>query len=99
KPTRRDASHDLGAGAVVQALAREVHRLAAGDALHDERGVGVDQDAHAATPSIFSTARRAASFSDTERSAYSTPLRARIVKPSSSHAPGMRKIAIFSDGS
>ena len=60
-----DAADDLGAGAVVQALTREVDGLAAGDALDDERRVGVDEDAHLAP----STARRAASFSDTERSA------------------------------
>ena len=63
EPARRHAADDLRARAVVQALAREVHGLAARDALDDERRVGVDQDAHPAT------ARRAASFSDTERSA------------------------------
>src|SRR5207237_3290268 len=68
--------------------------------LDDERRVGVDQDRHqAATPWIFSTARLAASFSETERSAYSTPYLSRILNPSSSQAPGMRKIAIFSAGS
>ena len=41
----------------------------------------------------------AASCIDTERSQYSTPYFSRILKPSSSHAPGMRKIAIFSAGS
>jgi hypothetical protein len=46
-----------------------------------------------------STARRAASCSDTLRSQYSTPYFSRILKPSSSQAPGMRKIAIFSAGS
>ena len=50
-------------------------------------------------PWIFSTARRAASCIDTERSQYSTPYFSRILKPSSSQAPGMRKIAIFSAGS
>src|ERR671939_62917 len=41
--------------AVVQALAREVDRLAPGDALDDERRARVDEDAHAATPPwIFS---------------------------------------------
>jgi hypothetical protein len=44
----RDAADDLGA--VVEALAREVDRLAAGDPLDDEGGVGVDQDAHAGAP-------------------------------------------------
>ena len=48
---------------------------------------------------IFSTARLAASCIETERSAYSTPYFSRILKPSSSQAPGMRKIAIFSAGS
>ena len=96
----RDAAHDLRALAVVEALAREVHGLAAGDALDDEGGVLVDQDAHRPpTPWIFSTARRAASCIDTERSQYSTPYFSRILKPSSSQAPGMRKIAIFSAGS
>src|SRR5829696_9256117 len=42
----RDAPDDLRATAVVQALAGEVHGLAPGDALDDERRVGVDQDAH-----------------------------------------------------
>ena len=44
---RRDAADDLRAGAVVQALARQVDGLAAGDALDDERRVCVDQDGHA----------------------------------------------------
>src|SRR3954447_24497596 len=50
-------------------------------------------------PPIFSTARLAAPCSDTERSKYSTPYFSRILKPSSSQAPGMRKTAIFSAGS
>jgi hypothetical protein len=41
-----DAADDLRALAVVEALAGEVDRLAAGDALDDERRVGVDEDAH-----------------------------------------------------
>ena len=63
----RDAADDLRAGSVVEALARQVDGLAAGDPLHDERRGGVDQDAHAARrlPWIFSTARRAASLSET----------------------------------
>ena len=66
----RDSADDLRARAVVEALAREVDGLAAGDALDDERRLGVDEDRHQlATPWIFSTARRAASFSDTLRSA------------------------------
>ena len=65
----RDAADDLRAGAVVQALACQVDGLAAGDALDDEGCVCVDENAHAATPWIFSTARRAASFSETLRSA------------------------------
>src|SRR5205814_7396450 len=81
-----------------EALASEVDRLAPGDALHDERGVLVNQMVHAATPT-FSTARRAASCNETLRSQYSTPYFSRILKPSSSQAPGMRKIAIFSAGS
>jgi len=32
---------------------------------------------------------------DTDRSQYSTPYFSRILKPSSSHAPGMRKIAVM----
>ena len=56
EPAGGDAADDLRAGAVVEALAREVDRLAAGDALDDERRVGVDEDAHPAT------AIRAASF-------------------------------------
>ena len=48
---------------------------------------------------IAATAIRAASFKDTLRSAYWTPYFSRILKPSSSHAPGMRKIEIFSAGS
>ena len=67
----RDAADDLRA--VVEALAREVDRLAAGDALDDEGRVLVDQDAHAGAPWIFATARPAASCIDTERSQYSTP--------------------------
>ena len=63
EPAGRDAADDLRPGAVVEALAREVDRLAAGDALDDEGGVGVDEDAHPAT------AIRAASFKDTLRSA------------------------------
>ena len=39
---------------------------------------------------IFATARPAASYIDTVRSQYSTPYFFRILKPSSSHAPGMR---------
>ena len=62
QPTGGDAADDLRAGAVVQALAGQVDGLAAGDPLDDEGRVGVDQDAHAATPWIFSTARRAASL-------------------------------------
>src|SRR6185503_17652552 len=82
-------------------LAREVDGFASRDALDDEGGVFVDEDAHAgvAAPWIFSTALRAASCIDTERSQYSTPYFSRILKPSSSQAPGMRKIAIFSAGS
>ena len=48
---------------------------------------------------IFSTARFAASCIETVRSQYSTPYFSRILKPSSSQAPGMRKTAIFSAGS
>src|SRR6185503_12551645 len=73
------AAHGLRALPVVEALARQVHGLAAGDALDDEGGVLVDQDAHAATPWIFSTARRAASCMETERSQYSTPYFSRIL--------------------
>ena len=69
----RDAADDLRAGAVLEALAGQVDRLAAGDALDDERRVPSTRIAHAATPWIFSTARRAASCIETERSAYSTP--------------------------
>jgi len=50
EPARSDAADDLGAGAVVQALPGQVHRLAAGDPLDDEGGVGVDEDAHVAVP-------------------------------------------------
>ena len=39
---------------------------------------------------IFATARPAASYIETVRSQYSTPYFFRILKPSSSHAPGMR---------
>src|SRR5207245_499445 len=46
-PPRCHAAHELPAGAVVAALAYEVDGLAAGDALHDEAGVGVDQYGHA----------------------------------------------------
>ena len=101
EPAGRDAADDLGALAVVQALARQVDGLAAGDALDDEGRVLVDQDdiMRRGAPWIFSTARRAASCSDTLRSAYSTPYFSRILKPSSSQAPGIRKIAIFSAGS
>ena len=90
---RRDAADDLRA--VVEALARQVHGLAAGDALDDEGGVLVDQH----QPWIFSTARFAASCIDTERSKYSIPYFSRILKPSSSQAPGIRKTATFSAGS
>src|SRR5690242_14296495 len=99
EPAGGDATDDLRALAVIQALARQVHGLAACDPLDDERGVLVDQDAHAGAPWILTTARRAASCNETLRSAYSTPYFSRILKPSSSQAPGMRKIAIFSDGS
>src|SRR5207302_263305 len=64
------AADDLRA--VVEALASEVDRLAPGNALDDEGRVLVDQMVHAATPT-FSTARRAASGSETDRSPYSTP--------------------------
>ena len=77
RPSRpgRDAADDLRAGAVVQALARQVDRLAAGDALDDEgRARRRSGSTSGASPRvrrawIFSTARRAASFSDTLRSA------------------------------
>src|SRR5581483_4706824 len=93
---RRHAAHDLRA--VVEPLARQVDRLAAGDALDDDRGVAVDEDRHA-QDRIFATARPAASYIDTVRSQYSTPYLRRIAKPSSSQAPGMRKIAMASAGS
>jgi hypothetical protein len=64
-----DAAHDLGPLAVVQAFPRQVDGLSAGDALDDEGGVSVDEDAHEALPWIRSTARLAASLSDTDRSA------------------------------
>src|SRR5262249_28494506 len=67
EPPWGDAADDPRALTVVEALPREVHRLAARDPLDDEGGVRVDQDAHAATPWIFSTARRAASLRDTLR--------------------------------
>ena len=63
----RDAADDLRAGAVVQALARQVDGLAAGDALDDEGRGLVDEDR--IRPAAPSTARRAASCSETERSA------------------------------
>ena len=72
KAARRYAANNLRSGAVVKALAREIDGLAAGDALNDEGGVCVDEDAHASAP-ILSTARFAASCIETVRSAYSTP--------------------------
>ena len=48
QPSWRDAADDPCALAVVEALTREVHGLAAGDPLDDERRVLVDEDAHAA---------------------------------------------------
>ncbi len=66
-----DAADDLGA--VVEALAGQVDRLAAGDALDDEGRLAVQQDAHAGSPWILATARPAASQSETERSQDSTP--------------------------
>jgi hypothetical protein len=48
QPPRGDAADDLRAGAVVEALAREVDGLAPRDALDDERRVRVDEDAQAA---------------------------------------------------
>jgi hypothetical protein len=65
EPAGRDAADDLRAGAVVEALARQVHGLAAGDALDDERRVFVDEDAHG----YASTASLAASCMEVERSA------------------------------
>src|SRR5262249_28121138 len=47
---------------------------------------------------ILATALPAASYIETVRSQYSTPYLRRILKPSSSHAPGMRKMAIVSPG-
>src|SRR5262249_56536793 len=47
---------------------------------------------------ILATARPAASYIETVRSQYSTPYLRRILKPSSSQAPGMRKIAMTSPG-
>src|SRR5207253_3259798 len=91
---RGDAADDLAA--VVETLTRQVHRLAAGDALDDEGRVAADEDRH--QEDILATARPAASYIDTVRSQYSTPYLRRILKPSSSHAPGMRKIAIVSVG-
>ncbi len=66
-----DAADDLGA--VVEALAGQVDRLAAGDPLDDEGRLLVQQDAHAGAPWILATARPAASHIETERSQYSTP--------------------------
>src|SRR6202000_2574273 len=60
-------------GAVVEALAGQVHRLTAGDALDDEGRLLAQQDAHAAAPCTLATARPAASQRETERSQYSTP--------------------------
>src|SRR4029077_18625951 len=61
-------------GAVVEALAGQVHRLATGDALDDEGGLLGEQDAHqAGAPWTLATARPAASQRETERSQYSTP--------------------------
>ena len=45
-PARGDSADHAGAGAVVEALAGEVDRLAPRDALDDEGGVLVDEDAH-----------------------------------------------------
>src|SRR5262249_6513369 len=47
---------------------------------------------------ILATALPAAWYIETVRSQYSTPYLRRILKPSSSHAPGMRKMAIVSAG-
>src|SRR4030042_5009356 len=73
--------------------------LAAGDPLDDERSVLVDEDGHQAPAFAFSTARLAASDMDTVRSQCSTLYLRRILNPSSSHEPGIRKMAIFSAGS
>ena len=56
----RDAADHLRALAVVQALAREVDRLAPGDALDDEGRGLVDEDAHAGPPRRRGAPRRAA---------------------------------------
>ena len=43
---------------------------------------------------ILATARPAASYMETLRSQYSTPYFSRILKPSPSHEPGIRKMAM-----
>ena len=48
-----DPADDLRAGAVVEALSREVDRLAAGDPLDDEREVLVEENTHPATSSAL----------------------------------------------
>ena len=70
----RHAPDDLRAE--IEALAGQVDRLAAGDALDDEGEVLLQQDAH---PCTFSTARPAASHIETERSQYSIPYLSRIL--------------------
>src|SRR5207237_8739671 len=67
-----------------------------GDALAADARGAADEDP--GQEDILATARPAASYIDTVRSQYSTPYLRRIWKPSSSHAPGMRKIAIVSVG-
>ena len=75
---RGDAADDLRAE--VEALAGQVHGLAAGDALDDEGEVLVQQDGHQlASPWTLATARPAASHIETERSQYSTPYLSRIL--------------------
>ena len=72
---RGHAADDLRAE--VEALARQVHGLAPGDALDDEGEVLVEKDAH--QPCTFATARPAASHIETERSQYSMPYLSRIL--------------------
>ena len=79
-----DAGDDLGAVGLV--AGRVERALAAGDALHHEAGLRVDQDAHAAS-FASSTARRAAESIVSSTTTLSGARSAMIARPSSSFGP------------
>src|SRR5687768_4183487 len=81
---RRDARHDPGA--VLDHLAGVETSVPPGDALHHQPGIGVDEDAHAASFASCTACCTAASMSESAR----IPAPSRIRKASSSLVPVSR---------